>query len=117
MALTLTLEHFNYEGQLATIPELQFTSNESDYWLLLPLFEAIEEKTGKLIDLGDSLEMTPNEMELSLPIIEKHMESAKESQTETLLEGDDERRTELSKYLKTMFEVGIKNNVKLIAKN
>ena len=73
--LTLTLAPFDHNDDLQRIPEMHFTAAGNDYWLLLPAFEKIEEKTGKLIDLGESLSFNLQEIELIREVLSKEIET------------------------------------------
>lgn len=118
MRLTLTVSEFNYEGKLEQLPALHLDSDSNDYWLLLPTFEEIEEKTGKLIDLGESTFFEEHELELiqdTLNKVQKEIEKH-EPEEELILERDDERLEYLVSRLSEMINLSIANRLQFISK-
>lgn len=115
MSFCLTLEKFELTEEVATIPVLEFDLNKPDYWLLLSTFEEIEDKTGKLIDIGEAIKFTISEMDVMLSIVKDQIEKeSKEINDDALFEQDAEKKLVLLKRLAGMIEIGIDKNVSLI---
>lgn len=117
MHVTLTVSDFNYQGKLEQLPELHLEAEGQDYWLLLPIFEEIEEKTGKLIDLGESTLFEEHELELiqdSLNKAQKQIEEH-EPEEELILERDDERLEFLISRIAEMISLSIANKLQFIS--
>ncbi len=93
MQITLTVSNFDFGDVLEQLPSLSLTSDGTDYWLLLPTFEKIEEKTGKLIDLGEAVSFKDYEIELIEDVIKAELKAINKSENEEelLIERDDER--------------------------
>ncbi|MFY0675063.1 MAG: hypothetical protein JXQ87_16800 [Bacteroidia bacterium] len=118
MRLTLTVSHFNFEGKLEQLPELILDADGQDYWLLLPTFEEIEEKTGKLIDLGESTFFEAHELEIIEDTLNKAQKQIEkhEPEEELLLERDDERLEYLISRIAEMINLSIAHKLQLISK-
>ena len=55
MQLTITISKFEHKGVLEKLPELIFSHEDPDYWIMLPIFEEIEEnKNGFLAEAKSS---------------------------------------------------------------
>lgn len=119
MLLTITISKFKYDGLLEKLPELTFSEIGPDYWIMLPVFEEIEERTGKLIDLGESMEFEFTELEPMQEAISKSLEKIgkKEPEDELILEHDDERKEFLCTRLSDMVNIAIANRQSIICQS
>ena len=116
--LTLTLAPFDHNDDLQRIPEMHFTAAGNDYWLLLPAFEKIEEKTGKLIDLGESLSFNLQEIELIREVLSKEIETLdKEINEDALLERDAETQKNLLEKIADMLRLAALFKTEFLAKS
>jgi len=115
--LTITLSEFNYQDQLEKLPELEFSPENPDYWLLLPVFEEIETATEKLIDLGESVEFAGAELEEIQEILAVQIEKAKaaEAPEELVLERDEERLAVLLERFQAIVTRAIAHRQRLLA--
>lgn len=88
---------------------MNFSADNPDYWLLLPLFEAIEERTGKLIDLGESNSFSGQELEQMELAINKAKTKLDEEEPneEMILEQDNDRLAILLDQLGRMVSIAL----------
>lgn len=100
---------------ITRLPQMVFGHDNNDYWVLLPFFEKVEEATGKLIDLGESVMFTPAEHNTILDLIEKEIENVPEGDEELFLQDDGELLTELLGRIKGMINIAQKSGGQLSA--
>lgn len=113
--LKITLAQFDFGDELEKIPELELSASGNDYWILLPVFEDIEEKTGKLIDLGDPVAFNSSELDLIESVLEEQTKKlSKEVDEDSLLERDNETLKKLLEKLSAMVNLAARYNVDLI---
>jgi len=101
--------------EIAQVPKLEFTHESNEYWVLLPFFEKIEEATGKLIDLGESVSFSSDEQEKILDLIEKELEHIPEQAEELFLQDDGELLGELLEKIRGMIRIGQRSSGQLSA--
>lgn len=92
-----------------------FSHETSEYWVLLPFFEKVEEATGKLIDLGESVEFDGEEHDAILRLIEKELEDVPKSTDELFLQDDSELLSDLLEKIKGMIGIASKTDGNLSA--
>lgn len=118
MSITLRLAKLDHGNELVRPPQMSFDAGQPAYWILLPVFEKIEAKTGKLIDLGSSELFEPEELDKVIPIVEEELkenkETSKEQEEELILATDDEIRVDLLERFGAMVKLGIKYRTKLL---
>lgn len=115
--LEITLAPFAYKDVLARIPVMRFASQSPGYWLLLPVFEAIEAETDVFIDLGGDAILEPALSAKALKPVQKAIDEAKkEINPDALLQRDNEIQADLLEKLHNMLELSVKHKVPLIAK-
>ncbi|MBI1183001.1 hypothetical protein GC194_01925 [bacterium] len=110
MKLQVSISPFDYpEEEYEKLPEMNFSADNPDYWLLLPLFEAIEERTGKLIDLGESNSFSGQELEQMELAINKAKTKLDEEEPneEMILEQDNDRLAILLDQLGRMVSIAL----------
>lgn len=116
MSLVLTLKPFDRPEELSKIPEMVFDSAQPEYWILLPFFEKVEEKTGKLIDVGDSVEFDHHECGDVQDVLNKELESLeKEVNEDTLLERDNEVLKKQLEMINLMLNLAIRFKTSFLA--
>lgn len=109
MQLTLTIDGADLNKlseEITQVPKLEFTHESNEYWVLLPFFEKVEEVSGKLIDLGESIAFTAEEQEKILELIEKELEDIPEKAEELFLQDDGELLSELLEKIRGMVRIG-----------
>ena len=112
--MKLTLEKFDHKGLLHQIPVLEFDAKKPDYWLLLPVFEEIEEETGKLIDLGESLVLNEEDIAAINKLCSKKLDQlGKSDEEEHLLQTDEEVLEDLLRKLHAMTEMALSHKVNM----
>ena len=112
--LQITLSEFDHDRDLVQIPIMEFSTENPDYWILLPFFEKVEELTGKLVDLGESVTFDIYDMPDLRKAIQEAIESIPESNEETLMEDDEEKLKTLLNRLSGMVEVAIKHDASIL---
>ncbi|MGB0429603.1 MAG: hypothetical protein ACPGLV_03955 [Bacteroidia bacterium] len=119
MRIILTVSNFDFEGKLEKLPELALSNNENDYWILLPTLEKIEEKTGKLIDLGEPTSYSEHEIEIIQDVLNQaqaELSKEKNDEEDVLIERDDERLENLLDQIMAMVNLCIANKLSLYTK-
>lgn len=116
MPLILTLKPFDRPEELSKIPEMVFESAQAEYWILLPFFEKVEEKTGKLIDVGDSVEFDQDEcVDVQITLTAELERLEKEVNEDTLLEQDNEILKKQLELINSMLSLAIRFKTSFLA--
>lgn len=117
MQLVLTVSNLNpgANAEIQQVPRLEFSAAQNDYWVLLPFFEKVEEATGKLIDLGESVEFEQDELDHLIELIDAFIKDIPEPDEELILQDDGELLNELLDKLRGMARIAIMGHGKLTA--
>lgn len=109
MQLTLTVSNIDpgKDVDIQQIPELRFLPEQNEYWVLLPFFEKVEEATGKLIDLGESVQFEHTELPKLMDLLEESVKEIPEADEELIMQDDGELLAELLEKIKGMINIAI----------
>lgn len=94
---------------------MEFSTDKPDYWILLPFFEKVEELTGKLVDLGESVTFDIYDLPDLRKAVDDAIEAIPKAEEDTLIENDEEKLKVLLGRLSGMIEVAIEHEVSILA--